>query len=205
MSTATLNLPGPLATARAGAHQEYSRRTISWTLPDAGTWHLCRYEMAWVTVTEEVPWKGEPLSLWAHRRTSSNGARESFTDKARKAIAAEVIPVVARYGFNCLWVELHRLKSTDGPRARAEQAAAEAVWWRQSADLHDMHALGLVEFVPVTDADRGERRDLTVKVVPEYHGQGHHLPVAARAMVHGEQVGWMTTSAQLIPMSTVLR
>lgn len=196
-----LSLPPPLLEAKPSAHVEYGRRAICWSLTEPGSWHLCRYNMAWLDVSEREPWAGEPLHLSATRRLHYESPRDSFTDKSRTLIAAELLPLVARYGFSRLWVELHRTKTTEHHVSRAEQARAEAQWWQQRSDLNEMHMLGVVDFRPVRPDDG--RREVTVKVVPE-HGSMSYEPVMAAALVDGDQVGWMTRGGQLIPMATVL-
>lgn len=199
----TLALPSPLAGATACAGTSYGKRSINWTISEPGEWHRNRYSMAWVEVTEREPWKGEPLSLWPTRRPpDATLARESFTEKARAAIQAEVLPIISRYGFSRLWVDLHRVRRTADMDTAVNRAAAELDWHRQQRDLHEMHQAGDIEFVPLA-IERG--REQRVAVVPRYRGDSSTNAVHARAIVHGEQVGWITDHGDLIPLEDVLR
>lgn len=196
----TLTLPAPFADLRASAHTEYGRRKVSWALSEPGELYRCRYKAAWVEISEGNPWRGEPLWLSAHRRTGQTCVRESFTDKARQSLHDALVPPVARYGFDRLWWELHRVQTTVD-RSNEAHALRVVEWWRAQADLAEMHRAGEVTFVSAV-RDRGvEHRE---RVVPT-HGHGSHWePIAAQAFVDGEPVGWVTTHGQLIPDGSIL-
>ena len=198
----TLVLPDWLEGKAASAGTDYGKRYVAWTLhrPEQMVLFRCTFSWAWITVTERQPWRGEPLWLSAQRRIEDPAGREPFTDRAREAMAREVLPVLARYGFDRYWLELHRAKGgADRSLDLADEAEAEASWWRARADLLRMHSAGMVDWSPCPEPPLGERQFS----VPSYnsHGaarRGHEYP-AAQGTVNGEVVGWMTKTADLIP------
>ena len=201
--TASLVLPTPLTGADVTAYVEHGRRVVCWTVRGHGSWHRCSWAWAWFDITEREPWRGEPLWLSAQRRVRESDMRSSFTPKARDAIAAEVVPVVARYGFGRLWLEVRR-GAADGGAARrqAVRAETEAQWWRMAADLADWHAGGRLAFEPVPSPRLGERA-LSVAVLAE-HDHRRPRTCLARVFMDGEQVGWVTDSGGVVPLDTIL-
>jgi hypothetical protein len=197
-----LTLPAPLDEATdAGAWTEYGKRTICWTLGGPGTFRRNAWVFAWVQVTEQEPWRGEPLWLSAERRiVDASHLRQPFTTAARAALSDAVLPVVARYGFGRLWLELHRTRTTDAAKA-AERARIIAAWHDARETLHQMHVDGLVDFHPIERDHYG--RPPAVRVVG-WDGRLTAEPAAARATVHGEHVGWMTDRAVLVPLGDLL-
>lgn len=201
MSAGTLTLPAILEGVPMGAHTEYGKRLICWTLPEPGELYRNRYEIAWIDVTEREPWKGEPLWLSATRRHPGASGRVPFTDLGRDALHADIVPQIARHGFGDLWLALHRTKGS-GAAEEAARAHRVASWWDQKAALDDMHQLGLVEFVPIDQREhpRGLR-----KQIAEGNRGTTSTDVGARAFVDGVSVGWMTTRGELIPNDGILR
>lgn len=204
--TNTLALPDEMAHADMYAGAEYGRRVVAWTLRDPGSWYRCTYSIAWLTVTEREAWRGEPLSLTTQRRIGDNTERVPFTDKARQAIAADLLPRIARYGFDRLWLEGHRAREGDGSGslARSAEARREAAWWEMQAVLAQMHADGLLTFRPLPQAD-GYGREQRVRVVPAYRGGSGTEPVTARVVgPDGDEIGWVTTGYSLAPNASIL-
>lgn len=205
-----MRLPSYLP-ANPTAHIEYRKRLIAWTLTEPGELHRNRYQWAHITVHEQTPWRGEPLSVRAERRTSTTSyARESFTDAARQKMHAEIVPVVARYGFDRMWTELSRnvsaFRSAHAARAEAVEARRTAEWWDLKAELIEMHEMGAVEFVPVDDdSARHGRRRVTVRVAHPHQQRFSHEHPAARVMCESDQVGWVLDSGELVPMDGVIR
>lgn len=209
-----LLLPPRLDGAAMSCGTSYGKRTISWTVAKAGEWHRNRFSMAWLEVSEREPWRGEPLWLSAYRRpVDSTLAREPFTDRAREQLSSEILPWVARYGFSRLWTDLHRRAGRSDPaaldrarqamEAQVQRAAAELAWHRLATELADMHADGLTDLDPLPRSH--DRRQPRVAVVPRYRGDAPVQPVAARVLVDGDQVGWVTDHGQLVPLEDVLR
>ncbi len=197
------DLPEPFASLHAAAHVEYGKRLITWRIDAPGDLHRNQFEMAWIECAEGKPWKGEPLWVSATRRPTGDSSRVSFTDRARKILQAEIAPPIARYGFDRYWQETHRShKPRDYSNAVAE-AKRVAEWYRVRADLDAMHFDGLVEFKPVENSlDYGTQ---TVLVVSAGSMTGRDaVNCIASAWVGGEQVGWMTTRSELVPMRSVL-
>ncbi len=209
--TAAVRLPDYLASAPAGASVQHRRRYIYWTLTEPGRIHRNDFHWAHLTVTERTPWSGEPLWLGAGRRSSASSAvRQSFTDMARAAMHAEIVPAVARYGFDRLWTELTRTPTTyrspATARAEADEAARTAEWWRLKAELVEMHQAGVVEFeaVPQDETRYGQRGHM-VRVARAHQSRFTTEYPAARALVDGVQVGWVLDTADLVPLDDVLR
>lgn len=205
-----LVLPGPLADVAesdVGAWMDYGRRQVSWTLRVPGKWHLNAWTFAWVDVKEERPFAGEPLSLWASRRLEDSSSRVSFTDKGRAAIKAEVLPVIARYGFERLWMELTaaKFKRADHDKAISE-AEARVEWYKMKRDLGEWMAAGDLQFIGHdTDPVTGGHREHRVRVAREYHHGGYETDATlARAMHDGEHVGWLTSGGDVVPLGDVL-
>jgi hypothetical protein len=192
-SSAALTLPAPFDQADLGAWTSYGRRQIALTLTTPGTLHRNAYVYAWIEVHEQVPWRGEPLYLTAQRRTDEAHSRESFTAAARDAMHATLVPVIARYGFDRLWLAVHRTR-TSGADARALEARRVAAWWDRAGELERCHADGVLDFRPRDGDDRIRCCSAGRLGDPEYE------VMAAEALLHGERVGWMTRSGRLVPL-----
>jgi hypothetical protein len=199
-----LDLPEPFASAEVGAEVEYSHRKVGWTLYGPGDIHRNRYEIAWVEIREDRPWRGEPLYLSATRRPPGTSySRVSFTDKARDQLHAELVPVVARYGFTRLWSELHAAKATAvRDRSAAAEARRIARWWDTKGDLAEMERDGVLEFRPlrVEPYDRTPRQRM-----PAQNPSGMTWEeVTAEALHDGHRVGWVTRTGVVIPDGSIL-
>jgi hypothetical protein len=197
----TLTLPAPFDQVDIGAHLDRGRRSLTWRLEGPGQIVRNGYEMAWFDVTERDPFRGEPLWLSATRRPlgRSNYGRQGFTDAGRKALSEFVLPVIARYGFDRAWTELHRTKAAkivEAAAAGEQEALWVAGWWRTQAELAHMLADGLLRF-EVVDETYG--RWPTVAVM-DRSGRRDRQDVVAAAMLDGEQVGWMTRHGDLVPL-----
>ncbi len=193
-------LPAPYDTAQASAGLEYRRRHITLTLTGPGQLHRCAYELAWLTISEREPWAGEPLWLSATRRAPGDTwSRILFTDRARTALAAQLVPVIARHGFGTWWAQLHQARPVDHTR-QADTAAGIATWWTDRQDLTDWYAAGHVHLTPITGDDRPR-----VLTVDPGHRSITSAEIAARAWRDGEHVGWLTTDGALIPLDHPIR
>jgi hypothetical protein len=206
----TFEAPAPLDQATdVGAWVNSGRRQIVWTILTPGTFARNGFAMAWVTVTEELPFRGEPLTVTAERRVDGDGPRGWFTEAGMKALRATVLPAVARYGFDRLWTELNRNRHGADVDRTIREAEAKLVWYRDRKALVEMHEAGLVTFdrqgfhegLATTVA---ERDTPGIQRTVEYEGRLGWTHVMARAVVDGEQVGWMDTGGGLIPMGDVL-
>jgi hypothetical protein len=194
-----LVLPSPFDMAEVGAHTEYGHREVTWHLREPGELHRNRYDMAWVEVHEQEPWRGEPLWLRASRRTAPGGwSRVPFTDAARASLHKLLVPLVARYGFSRLWME-HRNTRAAGElehyRSAEDDALTEARWWNARRELAEMQSDGFVDAIPVRDEFGHRPTECRI-----YGDRSRHWErVAARAVVNGEQVGWFTVKGELVP------
>jgi hypothetical protein len=192
---------------QVGAYSSYGKRQLSWSIDQPGEIARNQFAYAWFDVTEREPWKGEPLWLSATRRMPTDTtARTSFTDKGREAVAALVLPVIARYGFTRAWIDAHGQRGNPAAdRDAADEARRHAAWWTQKAELAEWHAEGLLSFRPVDpDPKSYASRYPTVKVVPRWHGGSPWEEVTAEALMDGERVGWITKDAQLVPDQSIL-
>lgn len=199
--------PAPLdAATSVGAWTESGRRKVSWSIIAPGVFARNSFAMAWIEVVEQVPFRGEPLSVWAQRRIDEDSPRESFTDAARARLVEAIVPGVVRYGFDRLWTEIHRSHYEPGSNGRAV-ARAEAVlaWHRNQATLVEMHADGLVTFDRV-GFHEGTAWTTTQRDSPgpqrsvDHDGRVVWQTVIARAVVNGEHVGWLDDHTRLIPL-----
>lgn len=191
----TLELPDPYNLAEVGAWVEYGRRKVCLTLKDPGTIHRCRYEMAWIDIQETQPWKGEPLWVTGHRRPpGAEWSRTVFTPAATKAMGAEILPIVARFGFSSWWLEIHR--ATKGETAKTESDAqrveAERLvqYHARRAELGELYGSGLVDVVPV-EGVRVEELD--------YDMRWKRSDAAARLVFGDDDIGWITREGKLVP------
>lgn len=173
-------------------------RVLSWTLPGPGSLARNSYEMAWVEITEERPFKGEPLRVWFTRRRGETYSRESFTDAGRLALKADLMPYIAR-AFGEIW-STHSAKRNGAESARlaAEKMAAYSTWWEHHAALMDAYAQGVVDLRPTPPTPIGQH-PFKIRVLNTYRLDGDYEEVMAEAMMGGERVGWMTTSGLLAP------
>jgi len=197
-----LELPDPFASVEVGAYMEHGRRQLTWRLMEPGTLHRNAYAMAWFEVKEWEAFRGDRLSLWATRRTTPEGTRETFTDAAREALSRQILPVIARYGFDRAWTEAHAQKAARAARGHAqaiEEAQAVVEWYRCQADLDEAHAAGLIEFRPLAPS-----LHQSTSVVAQSTTGRRREDVIAQALLHGDQVGWLTRGGDLVPDGSVL-
>jgi hypothetical protein len=151
---------------------------------------------------EQVAWKGEPLRVTATRRVGSDW-RRPFTAAGRKAVEALLLPPVAKYGFDRLWLETFARKDTERAAAlHVAQKRKEAEWWSMVGDLAAMLREGVLEFRPWKDAEG--RRAMTVPVLTSHTSHLSWKEVAAEAVLDGERVGWMTRDGDLVPPLGIL-
>lgn len=157
-----------------------------------------------------MPFRNEPLRLSVERRVEMERPREGFTDSARSALINTVLPAVARYGFDRLWMELHRDKARGSHVTRdVERAEAVLRWQRDRETLTQMDADGLVEFDRVGfhegTAFTVEQRDSPgLQRAVAYDGTVCWQRVISRAVVDGDHVGWLDDHGRLIPLGTDL-
>lgn len=193
----TLELPDPYNTADVGAWVEYGKRKVCLTLNTPGTLHRCRYEMAWLDVTEMYPWKGEPLYVSGQRRPpGGEWSRQSFTDAARKSMSAEILPVVSRYGFERWWLEVHRATKGQQIQSESESQIVEVekivTYHRRRVELGGLWSSGLLDLVPV-EGVRVEMLD------SGYDMRWARVDVAAKLLFGDDHLGWMTRDGKVVP------
>ena len=198
----SLTLPGHYDGAVASAGWSGGRRVLTWTMDGPGMLHRCRFGRVWVEVCEREPWRGEPLAVWASRTMpdGSGWARHPLTDAALAAVHAELVPLVARAGFDRLWRATWEPGAVHGGSVQA--AEDYLAWWRDREVLTDMWEAGVLDVVPV---EREEHwmgaRGPQVRV---WHGPGVSADTretSARLLADGAQVGWVTTRGELVPVS----
>lgn len=195
-----LLVPDPFADLVPVAHLSRGRRAISWTVVNPGTVHRCRFDTLWVTIEERQPWRGEPLWLSVARRVGQKG-REPLTEKARSALESELVPAVARYGFDALWSELHRAGISRCDDRLLAEAQARLVWEETRRDLVDMYRSGMLDTKPVS-RDPSVRWP-TVTVVDGQHRRVR-ADVAASLVADHTQVGWLTVNGAVVPLDDIL-
>lgn len=194
-------LPAPYADARWTSGLTYNRRHLTATITGPGELHRNTYEMAWFEIIEAEPWRGESRHISCLRRRGTTYAREGFTPAAQKAIQATLLPIVHRYGFDRWWNELHRTRGDIAVcEQRASYAQRVAEWWRLRGDLVAMHAAGDLE---LRGHPEGHYGPATVLSTDQY-GRVERTEVVASAWCHGEQVGWLTRNAELVPLDALL-
>jgi hypothetical protein len=202
-----LTLPAPFDTAAPYAALEYGHRCVSLTLHQPGTIARNQYAIAWITVRELQPWRGEPLQVLTERRRTMDAQRESFTTAGRQAVAAMLLPAIARYGFDRWWTDNHRRKIEDHDRCADQAGAARraAAWWDQRAMITRGYAERYLDTRPIPAYELAGRRELTQRIVAA-DGRLIREPVIARIVMasDGEPVGWMTKAGDLIPDDRIL-
>jgi hypothetical protein len=204
----TLELPAYMDGVTAQAYTEYGKRKLCWTITEPGEIHRNRFRWACIDVTEREPFRGEPIWVSVQRRTNpDNHIRTPFTESGRNAVHADVVPVIARYGFNRLWVDQSRhlgtYRGTDTARAEAESCRRMARWWDDKAVLSEAHEAGLTELVPATPDDYGRPR--TVRVGHHIGGRSSWEPVMAEVHIDGVLEGWMLANAEIVPLDNEIR
>lgn len=196
--TLALELPPEMAGATVAAHLDRGRRSISWTLTTPGQVHRNTYRWAWIDVTEQKPWKGDPLWLSASRRVDEGYHRQPFTDAARTALHRRIVPQLARR-FGDEWDRLHRAAVKPSTVA-VEHARRTLAWAEQAVELNEMYRAGHLTFRPVQETSIGRAPSIAV---PDRHR--FHVEAAAAAYHDGEHVGWMSRSGELLPLDDLLR
>lgn len=182
-------------------------RYLSGTLLESGCVAGSRFGALWVEVSERW-WErgsGEASPLIYRRRLSDSWAREVLTAAARRETDRQVAEQVhAAGGFDALWRRLwaaSRLTSTtEGTRARARELAEAAAYACMCAELGDAIAAGAAEVVAMRRAEIDEVGRVRV---PGTTGRLRDWsPPAARVMVGGELVGWLTDDGALAVVET---
>lgn len=210
--TDTFVLPESLAAVVGDAWTSFSygKRHIGWTLPEPGNLFRNAYVMAWIEVSETEPWSGEVRYLHATRRVSADYARESWTEKGREALSAELLPAINRYGFGRLWEELHRQKGNAADveetcERQAQLAEDRAAWWRDRAIVETWWREGRLTArgTPRTDYRERER----VAFVPAVHSTSERRIIAADLTLDGQllPVAWMLDNGEVVPAREVSR
>lgn len=201
MIGADIKLPAPFDTWKLDAHIERGRRKICLDSPEPGSIYRNPYERAHLFVAEEAPWSGECRWVWSERITSKESyVRHPFTDKAREAMRAAILPPLHRYGFDRLWNELWSPYHESFDREIAV-AKASVKWWEDRADLTNMHAAGLAEFKPVEHD--WTRHPKQVRTLGAHNGRDWDWAhVTAEVWVAGQHAGWLTDGGRLIPFDT---
>ena len=170
---------------------------------------IFRNQLTWahVQVAEREAWRGEPLHLSAQRRQGSSYVRDSFTAAGRDAMEADLIPRIARYGFDRLWNEMQSASCRDGSsadRARRAQAEAERVarWHADTAVVIDLLGDGQLDVrgIPPRTAHTTTERDARRVAYVDASGRpavGEHI---ADLYLDGELVGHLLPDGTPIPL-----
>ena len=201
------------------ASVRHGRRVLSWTLtaPEGGAPPIHRNAWGWahIEVTEQVMFKGEPLSLSATRRDGVTvWPDKNFTAAGREALKAELLPWVARSGFERLWNEMRQGRVEEGricgrneverARERAADAARAARWYNDQADILALYATGecTIEALPTGAAHTTTERDARKVAMMDSGDRLHPSITTALAKLHfnGEHVGWLSESGDPIPL-----
>lgn len=174
------------------------RRVLTWNIPGPGPLARNTYEMAWVEVTEERPFKGEPLRICFTRRMAGSYERSSFTEAAHRTLKAEIAPWISR-SFDAIWKAHSAPKGIEAARGRSKHMKAYAAWWARHADLMEAYALDGIELRPTPPTPIGQH-PFRVRVLNTYRLDGDYDTVIAEALIGGERVGWLTSSGLLAPI-----
>lgn len=200
----SLVLPAPFdQVTDFGAWITYGKRKVAFSVIDQpGVFARNQYQSMWVDIEEREPWRGEPLWVSPSRRPPGTSfAREPFTEPARKAMSDLLLPVVARYGFDRWWTELHQGSKRMAANEQAlEDAVAIVDWWRRRNELAEMWSMGLLSARPIV-RDTYRRGPMVTQLRTYGRGTDSNLvaPVA-ELWADGGQVGWLTEDSEVVPL-----
>lgn len=184
-----IEFPAQFSHATIGVNVTRGCRSIHLNVPGPGVLRRNTFSHAWIEIRESRPWSSEPATIGATRRRGASYAREGFTDAARRHIVDTLGPVVARYGFDQAWRELHQAKTRDLDIAPAhDQALRDAAWWQLLGELNAMWQAGDLE---LTVAER--------RTVVHLGRDRRAVEVVCEACRDGHRVGWMTDDGDLVP------
>lgn len=178
------------------ASSRSAHRMLTWNVPvPDGVLLRNECHAIYLTVEETVPWKGEPLRVFAQRRIDKGTVWGTFTDTAAASIRNTVSEAVQRAGFHTLWTR-SQARQINVPELAANRVRAAAdllEWTRMLGELEEMIVAG-AEFRPCqpTRISRGD-----------YHLHAHKIrpqTVASAEILHdGDRVGWVTTTGEIVP------
>ncbi len=183
-----IDIDQPAARAHGG------KRALTWTVHGPDELHRCRFDIAWIEVTEREPMRGEPLQLALYRRTDRDQPRGPFTDACRAAAKAEIMPLLAR-NFGERWEAAHRPSAASNWLNASADAHARARWFDRANELSEMYAAGMATLrtpeLDDTDRARGFVRPPEVTILSEY-SRTERVQRIADVWLDGEHVGYLT-------------
>lgn len=183
-----IDIDQPAARAYGG------KRSLIWTVHGPGELHRCRFDIAWVEVTEREPMRGEPLWLALSRRADLDQPRGPFTDACHTAAKAELMPLLAR-DFGTRWEAAHRPTVAGDWLDAADEARARARWFDRANELSELYAAGMVTLrepeLDEYDRARAFVRPPEVTIVSG-HQRTERVPRIADVWLDGEHVGHLT-------------
>lgn len=181
-----------------GAHYDRGTRTLSAQLDQAGRIGGCRFDRLRVEIRE----LGDRLQVRVTRVVP--GRREwnfeALTDKARPIIHAEIEAAVVAYGFHRAWVAA--FQPYDVPCSHAERMRTYAAWWDEVEELHVALAAGKLDVDPLPPRGWNDDR-VRVDLVSNRELRPEWSEAAARLLLDGVQVGWLTDSGRVAPMTSL--
>lgn len=177
----------------------------SWISPDRVPLRVagCRASLVWWEAS--CRWRPTEPTYSFSRRDDYNGPRMPFTDAANKVLSTFMARQVQRLGgFDAVWSSIFpAMLEPEGERSLAADLRRRAEVLERRAELTEMAADGLIEFrsIPASMQDRGAGRLPMFKVFRS-GGDSREMPTE-RAMLAGEQVGWLVGNT-VVPLGETL-
>ena len=188
----------PYSAAKWAATMNRGCRGLLAELLVPGELHRNSYARAWFVVDEKQPWSGYLGRVMCYRRLTVNGPRETFTGPAASKVNDEWPPVMAaRGGFGALWMVTHQAQ-TKRPTPEVDTARDALDWLNRQSQVVDMWATGQLIISPCQNTNNGAVRS------SGFPSQNHFSPdrakPAARLLLDGNQVGWLTEHGEIVPL-----
>src|SRR4051812_35616195 len=195
-------IAGGASITLTGAHYDRGVRTLSAQLDQAGRVGGCRFDRLRINIREQGYGNDNMMRVWVTRVVPgrSDWNFEALTDKARPIIHAEIEAAVVAYGFHRAWVAAFH--PYDVAYSHAERMRTYAAWWDEVEELHVALAAGKLDVEPLPPRGWDDDR-VRVDLVSNRELRPEWAEAAARLVLDGVQVGWLTDSGRVASMTSL--